>query len=98
MLIGAGEVGQEACRALAEGIDKRRQEVTDVVCTGSTPGDDPTQAARFTEPRLAFGMTWWLECIAPFNFGAGFEEPWPLETMRARILAGPPRMQNLPEN
>jgi probable F420-dependent oxidoreductase len=48
---------------------------------------DAGQVARYAEA----GLTWWLEDIGPWRFGGSAEPPWPLDDMRARILAGPPR-------
>jgi probable F420-dependent oxidoreductase len=59
----------------------------DVLSIGeSTPGE-PTDAAE----REAAGVTWWLELLIPWRFGYQGEGPWPLEVMRERVLAGPPR-------
>jgi alkanesulfonate monooxygenase SsuD/methylene tetrahydromethanopterin reductase-like flavin-dependent oxidoreductase (luciferase family) len=62
----------------------------DVAVTGVTPGEDPDQAAAITARFAENGATWWLESIAPYRYGKGFEEPWPFEELRARILEGPP--------
>jgi alkanesulfonate monooxygenase SsuD/methylene tetrahydromethanopterin reductase-like flavin-dependent oxidoreductase (luciferase family) len=64
----------------------------DIVCTGITRGDGPDQAAEMIGQRAARGMTWWLEVIAPFRQGVGFEEEWPVDAMRERIVQGPPRV------
>lgn len=63
----------------------------DIICIGVTPGDQPEQAAAAARKRASLGATWWLECIAPFRFGKGFEEEWPVDALRERILQGPPR-------
>jgi hypothetical protein len=63
----------------------------DIVCIGITPGEQPRQAAETAKKRADLGATWWLECIAPFRCGKGFEEEWPVDAMRERILQGPPR-------
>jgi len=62
----------------------------DLICTGITPGDDRTQAAQIIRPRSALGATWWLEAIAPYRLGHGFDGEWPVEALRRRILQGPP--------
>jgi hypothetical protein len=54
----------------------------DIVVSGSTPGDDPAAAAETVRRLGAAGATWWLEA----DWSATS-----LETVRARILAGPPR-------
>jgi alkanesulfonate monooxygenase SsuD/methylene tetrahydromethanopterin reductase-like flavin-dependent oxidoreductase (luciferase family) len=78
-------------RAAVAYVQARRERETpfDVVCTGVTPGDAPEAAgtvARYAEA----GATWWLECLIPFRFGAGFEDTWPVEALRERVLQGPP--------
>ena len=63
----------------------------DVVCTGVTPGDDRAEAARIAALYAEAGATWWLEGIAPYRFGQGFEGEWPVAALRQRVLQGPPR-------
>ncbi len=61
----------------------------DVVKSGVTPGDDPASTrATFAHYEEA-GVTWWLEAIAPYRFGEGFEAPWDLDALRTRVLQGP---------
>ncbi len=62
----------------------------DIVCTGITPGENRSRAAAITHSYAERGATWWLECIAPFRFDKGFDEPWPVDELRERILQGPP--------
>jgi len=62
----------------------------DIVCMGFSPGAKPGQAADIVGQRARRGATWWLECIAPFRFGKGFDDEWPVGAMRERILQGPP--------
>ena len=63
----------------------------DVVYSAApTPGDDPAKAAERIAPFAEAGVTWWLEQIYPGHFGSGWQEDWPLEAMRERILQGPP--------
>jgi len=65
----------------------------DIISLGMTPGDRLDEAAEGVWKRAALGATWWLELIAPFRFGKGFTDNWPLEAMRERILQGPPMMR-----
>lgn len=62
-----------------------------MVISGHTAGQDATSdrahVARFEEA----GATWWLEDVSPWPFGWNWQGPWPVEAMRARINAGPPR-------
>ena len=66
----------------------------DVAHAGITPGKDRAQdAAQEAETVAQYaeaGVTWWLEQINPWAFGWDGRGPWPLEAMRARVLAGPP--------
>jgi alkanesulfonate monooxygenase SsuD/methylene tetrahydromethanopterin reductase-like flavin-dependent oxidoreductase (luciferase family) len=64
----------------------------DVIALGLTPGDGPEKARGTVARYAAAGATWWLEAIAPFRFGVGFDAPeWPLEELRRRVLQGPPK-------
>lgn len=62
----------------------------DIVAMGVTAGDQRVQAAETVRKRAEIGATWWLELIAPFRFGKGFRDQWPVDAMRERILQGPP--------
>ena len=62
----------------------------DVVCTGVTTGTDRDKDIELVKAYESKGCTWWLESIAPYRYGLGFKEPWPVEKLRARILQGPP--------
>ncbi|WP_211244180.1 LLM class flavin-dependent oxidoreductase [Actinospica robiniae] len=59
----------------------------DMVAEGQTRGDDP-EAARYVAGHGEDGCTWWLEVR-----WEGTEEGSPLELIRERIAAGPPREQ-----
>ncbi len=54
----------------------------DVVMEGTSP-DDPVMAAEVVAPYRDGGLTWWVERVGWFR--------GPLDEMRARIDAGPPR-------
>jgi probable F420-dependent oxidoreductase len=64
----------------------------DVVCSGVTPGDKPDEAREIVGRYAAMGTTWWLEAIAPYRLGLGFDEPWPMDALRERVLQGPPSL------
>lgn len=64
----------------------------DVAHTGFSDGANPARAAERVAPYATAGVTWWLENINPFRFGWRMQGPWPFETMRERILQGPPRL------
>ncbi|KAA3659067.1 MAG: LLM class flavin-dependent oxidoreductase [Chloroflexi bacterium] len=69
---------------------RQSDESFDVVCTGVTHGEDAEKDAEWVANYQSRGCTWWLEGIAPYRYGQGFDEPWPLEKMRQRVLQGPP--------
>ena len=62
----------------------------DAVHAGITPGKDRAADAAFVAQYAEVGVTWWLEQINPWALGWAGRGPWPLEAMRARVLAGPP--------
>ena len=71
-------------------IEEQRTQTTpfDIVMEGETPGDDREKAASIIRPLAQAGLTWWLEAVwsTPESQGG-------LEGMRARILQGPPRIE-----
>ena len=77
-------------RAIKAFIEKQRTQTThfDIVMEGETPGDDSEKAASIIRPLAQAGLTWWLEAVwsTPESQGG-------LEGMRARILQGPPRIE-----
>jgi alkanesulfonate monooxygenase SsuD/methylene tetrahydromethanopterin reductase-like flavin-dependent oxidoreductase (luciferase family) len=63
----------------------------DVVITGRSELDDAASLDRVAGYRGT--ATWWLEELSPLRFGVGWEalgEPWDVDRLRARVLAGPP--------
>lgn len=56
----------------------------DVLIHGTTPADDPAEAAAIIRPYAEAGATWWTERINPSRGS--------LDDMRRRIAAGPPRL------
>ncbi len=66
----------------------------DFIHAGITPGGDPAADAAIVAPYAEAGVTWWLEQVTPWVFGWSEEDegPWPVERMRARVLAGPPTL------
>jgi hypothetical protein len=74
----------EDLREIIEYIKEKRTslEPLEVVAGGSTLGE-PEKGSELVEPWIAAGATWWSEDI---NGWRG-----PLDEMRMRIQAGPPR-------
>jgi hypothetical protein len=58
-----------------------------IVMEGSTPGDDPQEAARLVQAWADGGINWWIE-----NVWDGPRAQGGVEGMRQRILQGPPRI------
>lgn len=63
----------------------------DILHRGTTPGDDPAQAAALVAPFAEAGATWWAEAIHPQRFGVDWGGAWPVAALRERIAQGPPR-------
>jgi alkanesulfonate monooxygenase SsuD/methylene tetrahydromethanopterin reductase-like flavin-dependent oxidoreductase (luciferase family) len=61
------------------------------VISGHTAGQDATADGAHVAAYADAGATWWLEDVSPWPFGWAWHGPWPVEAMRARISAGPPR-------
>lgn len=57
-----------------------------------TPGDDPDRAAEIAAAFAEAGATWFMESLSPWRFGVDWEAPWPADQIRARVLAGPPKI------
>ncbi len=67
----------------------------DVAHEGATQGGGAAQDVGLVAPYAEAGATWWLEDLNPWRFGWSGAGDWPpgvLEAMRARVLAGPPRI------
>jgi hypothetical protein len=61
----------------------------DILAIGNTQDSRDCEAVRSYQEA---GATWWMEAIDPWSFGWPDSGPWPIEAMRARVLAGPPRI------
>lgn len=63
----------------------------DIVLLGKTPGEDPGAASALAAEYAALGATWYLEDIGP---SLDPDQPQrSFEELRARVLAGPPRVK-----
>jgi alkanesulfonate monooxygenase SsuD/methylene tetrahydromethanopterin reductase-like flavin-dependent oxidoreductase (luciferase family) len=80
-------------KALADFLDAIRDDDRpfDVVATGKTPGSDPSQGAEIVSAYEAYGTTWWLEDLEPTYFGDDWKSTWTVDTIRERVLQGPPK-------
>ena len=70
----------------------RTGESFDTAIAGTTTGMSQDQAASHVSEYAAAGATWWLEDLTPIHFDWEWgPPPWPMDRMRARIEAGPPK-------
>jgi alkanesulfonate monooxygenase SsuD/methylene tetrahydromethanopterin reductase-like flavin-dependent oxidoreductase (luciferase family) len=70
---------------------RQNQPPFDIVVTGATPGENLTQAAALARRYADCGATWWMEILLPFRFGKSWDDEWPFDALRQRILQGPPK-------
>jgi probable F420-dependent oxidoreductase len=69
---------------------RKHERPLEIIIMGVTHGAESKEAANLVEQRADLGATWWLESITPFRSGKGYEDEWPVDAMRERILQGPP--------
>jgi alkanesulfonate monooxygenase SsuD/methylene tetrahydromethanopterin reductase-like flavin-dependent oxidoreductase (luciferase family) len=65
----------------------------DIVIMGVTTDAESKESVELVEQRAALGATWWLEALTPFRADKGFEDEWPVEALRERVLQGPPQVR-----
>jgi alkanesulfonate monooxygenase SsuD/methylene tetrahydromethanopterin reductase-like flavin-dependent oxidoreductase (luciferase family) len=87
-----GQIGQampDDIRAIKTFVRANRAETTpfDIVVEGTTPGDDPEQAAGIVSEWANAGATWWLEAM-----WTALEGPQGMDAVPARVRQGPPRV------
>lgn len=75
------------------GKHRKQEQPLDIVIMGCTPDADSDYSVNLVEQRAELGATWWLEAITPYLAGKGYEDEWPVDAMRERILQGPPRLR-----
>jgi hypothetical protein len=61
----------------------------DVAHTHGDPDTDLDRRRARIDPYREAGVTWWMEDVGPWRFGAEPLGTWPLGTMRAFVGAGP---------
>jgi len=93
----AGEMSAADIRELAGYLRGERERIGvadrpfDIIHLGAPkPGDDPAAAAARMARYSEAGATWWLERIAPDEFGGDWRGDWPVDAMRQHIRRGPP--------
>jgi probable F420-dependent oxidoreductase len=70
-------------------------EPLDIIMMGVTTDADSEETKALVRQRAERGATWWLESLTPFRTGAGYEDEWPVDEMRERVLEGPPQLGQL---
>lgn len=66
----------------------------DVAYLGTpTPGDDLQLAGEIVAPYAEVGVTWWMEPLNPTLYDSEWEGVWPYESMRERVIMGPPLLR-----
>jgi alkanesulfonate monooxygenase SsuD/methylene tetrahydromethanopterin reductase-like flavin-dependent oxidoreductase (luciferase family) len=72
---------------------RKHEQPLEIIIMGVTPNAESQEAVNLVEQRAALGATWWLESITPFRSGKGYQDEWPVDAMRERILQGPPQLR-----
>jgi alkanesulfonate monooxygenase SsuD/methylene tetrahydromethanopterin reductase-like flavin-dependent oxidoreductase (luciferase family) len=72
---------------------RKHEQPLEIIIMGVTASAESKEAADLVEQRADLGATWWLESITPFRSGKGYEDEWPVDAMRERILQGPPKLR-----
>jgi alkanesulfonate monooxygenase SsuD/methylene tetrahydromethanopterin reductase-like flavin-dependent oxidoreductase (luciferase family) len=65
----------------------------DIVVMGVTEDAVSEEGIELVQQRADRGATWWLESLTPFRADKGYEDQWPVEALRDRVLAGPPQLK-----
>lgn len=79
-------VTPDEVREIREWMTANRDDGTpgEIVLEGVSPGDDPARVESEMRPLADAGATWWIE--------SRWEAPNDIETLRARIRQGPPKL------
>jgi probable F420-dependent oxidoreductase len=71
---------------------RKIEQPLEIIIMGVTHDAESKEAVKLVEQRADLGATWWLESITPFRSGKGYEDEWPVDAMRERIVQGPPQL------
>ena len=71
---------------------RKLEQPLDIVVMGVTSDAESKESVDLVAQRAALGATWWLESLTPFRAGKGYEDDWPVDAMRERVLQGPPKL------
>ncbi|NIM95077.1 MAG: TIGR03619 family F420-dependent LLM class oxidoreductase [Anaerolineales bacterium] len=72
---------------------RKHEQPLEIIIMGVTADAESKEVVNLVEQRADLGATWWLESITPFRSGKGYEDEWPVDSMRERILQGPPQLR-----
>jgi len=72
---------------------RKLEQPLDIVMMGVTHDPGSKEEVKLVEQRAELGATWWLESITPFRFDKGYDDEWPVDEIRQRILLGPPQLR-----
>jgi alkanesulfonate monooxygenase SsuD/methylene tetrahydromethanopterin reductase-like flavin-dependent oxidoreductase (luciferase family) len=72
---------------------RTKEQPLDIIIIGVTADAESKEGIELVEQRAALGATWWLESLTPFRSGKGYEDEWPVDAIRERILQGPPLLR-----
>lgn len=71
---------------------RKSEQPLEIIIMGVTQDAVSEEGVQLVQQRADLGATWWLESMTPFRFGKGYEDAWPVDAMRERILQGPPQL------
>ncbi len=72
---------------------RKPEQPMDIIVMGVTHDPESKEEIKLVEQRADLGATWWLEAITPYRFDLEYEDEWPVEAIRERVLKGPPQMR-----
>jgi alkanesulfonate monooxygenase SsuD/methylene tetrahydromethanopterin reductase-like flavin-dependent oxidoreductase (luciferase family) len=73
---------------------RKHEQPIEIIIMGVTSDADSEEAIDLVRQRAELGATWWLESMTPFRAGRGYEDEWPVDAIRDRILQGPPQLHD----
>lgn len=72
---------------------RKPEQPLDIIVMGVTHDPESKEEIKLIEQRADLGATWWLEAITPYRFDLEYEDEWPVEPIRERVLKGPPQLR-----
>jgi len=72
---------------------RKPEQPLDIIVMGVTHDPESKEEIKLVEQRANLGATWWLEAITPYRFDLEYEDEWPVEPIRERVLKGPPQLR-----